>query len=154
MAVPTATVTPGSRCRGVYALRSNLTDWDDETLWHTHAMLTDLAAVFRCLKSELGLRPNDHHTEVRAEGHLFITVLAYQLVQYIRVKLRDTGDRRSWRTLRDVLEKHTRLTTVLPHEDGRTTHIRQSPTPELKQRAIDEALDISPVAGKKHCLTV
>ena len=35
-------------------------------------MLTDLEAVFRSLKSELGLRPVFHHKEERADGHLFI----------------------------------------------------------------------------------
>jgi len=51
-------------------------------------MLTDLEAVFRGLKSDLGLRPVFHHTE----GHLFITVLAYQLVQAIRRMLLGQGD--------------------------------------------------------------
>ncbi len=48
---------------GVYCLRTNLTDWDEETLWHTYVMLTDLESVFRSLKSELGLRPDYHHKE-------------------------------------------------------------------------------------------
>ena len=65
---------------GVYCLRSNQTDWDEETLWRTYVTLTDLEAVFRSLKSELGLRPIFHHKPIRAEGHLFITVIAYQLV--------------------------------------------------------------------------
>ncbi len=46
---------------GVYCLRSNQTDWDEETLWRTYITLTDLEAVFRSLKSELGLRPIYHH---------------------------------------------------------------------------------------------
>ncbi len=50
-------------------------------------MLADLEAVFRSLKSELGLRPTCHHKEDRAGGHLFITVLAYQAVQVLRYKL-------------------------------------------------------------------
>jgi hypothetical protein len=41
-------------------------------------MLTDLEAAFRSLKSELGFRPVYHHKEERVDGHLFITVLAYQ----------------------------------------------------------------------------
>ena len=65
---------------GVYCLRSNQTDWDAETLWRTYITLTDLEAVFRSLKSELGLRPIYHHKTLRTAGHLFITVLAYQLV--------------------------------------------------------------------------
>ena len=38
-------------------------------------MLTDLEAVFRSLKSELGLRPIFHQKQHRSNGHLFITVL-------------------------------------------------------------------------------
>jgi Transposase DDE domain len=41
---------------GVYCPRSNETTWDAAKLWHTYTMLTDLEAVFRGLKSELGLR--------------------------------------------------------------------------------------------------
>jgi hypothetical protein len=48
-------------CPGVYSLRTNQDQWDEATLWHTYTMLTDLAAVFRSLKSELGLRPVFHH---------------------------------------------------------------------------------------------
>ena len=72
---------------GVYCLRSNQTDWSAETMWRTYLMLTDLEAVFRSLKSELGLRPISHQKQHRSNGHLFITVLAYQLVQVIRRRL-------------------------------------------------------------------
>ena len=88
---------------GVYCLRSNETGWDAERLWHTDTMLTDLEAVFRSLKSERGLRPVFHHKERRTEGHLFITVLAYQRVQAIRFKLNAAGEHASWASLRAVL---------------------------------------------------
>jgi len=41
----------------VYCLRTNLAGWDTQWLWSTYVQLTDLEAVFRSLKSELGLRP-------------------------------------------------------------------------------------------------
>jgi hypothetical protein len=88
---------------GVCCLRSNETTWDAAKLWHTYTMLTDLEAVFRGLKSELGLRPVFHHNEKRTEGHLFITVLAYQLVQTIRRKLEAAGQTVSWSRLREIL---------------------------------------------------
>lgn len=47
----------------------------------TYFMLTDVEAVLRSLKFELGLRLIYHHKPIHAEGHLFITVIAYQLVQ-------------------------------------------------------------------------
>ena len=68
----------------VCCLRSNETAWDAETLWHTYTRLTDLEAVFRGLKSELGLRPVFHHTEDRTAGHLFLCMLAYYLEWHMR----------------------------------------------------------------------
>ena len=62
---------------GVYCLRSNQKDWDEESLWRTYTTLTDVEAVFRSLKSELG-GPIYHHKPVRSEGHLFLSVIAYQ----------------------------------------------------------------------------
>ena len=55
-------------------------------------MLTDLEAVFRSLKSELGLRPVYHSKEERTDGHLFITVLAFQFVQFLRTQAQGIHD--------------------------------------------------------------
>ena len=49
---------------GVYCLHSNETDFSEERLWRTFTLLTDVEAVFRSLKSELGLRPI-HHRKLR-----------------------------------------------------------------------------------------
>ena len=108
---------------GVYCLRSNQTDWDEATLWRTYFTLTDLEAVFRSLKSELGLRPIYHHKPIRADGHLFITVIAYQLVQVIRRRLRESAETASW-TLRRILEGQQRITATFRRCDGRTLHVR------------------------------
>ena len=132
---------------GVYCLRSNLLDWDEEKLWRTYIMLTDLEAVFRTLKSELGLRPIYHHKEIRADGHLFITVLAYQLVQLIRRRLGEAGQHDSWSTLRNTLEPQRRITAVFKRPDGRTLHVRKTSTAEPQQLAIYNALGIDPTPG-------
>ena len=68
--------------------------------------------MFRSLKSELGLRPIHHRKPVRAEGHLFITVVAYQAVQVIRRRLAAAGERASWTTLRDILAGQQRVTAT------------------------------------------
>lgn len=73
---------------GVYCVRSNELNRHAETMWRTYSTLTELESVFRSLKSELGLHPIFHSKEDRANGHLFITVLAYQCVQVIRTQLK------------------------------------------------------------------
>ena len=83
----------------------------------------DLEAVFRSLKSELGLRPIFHQKEHRSKGHLFITVLAYQLVQVIRRRLGEQGEHSSWPTLRSILAGQQRVTATFRCADGRTLHV-------------------------------
>ena len=109
---------------GVYCLRSSETDWDEDALWRTYTTLTDVEAVFRSLKSELGLRPvYYHHKPRRADGHLFITVIAYQLVQVIRTRLRAHGNAASWTILRRILDGQQRVTATFRRPDGRTLHV-------------------------------
>ncbi len=63
---------PGTRLThpGVCCLRSNVTDWEPERMWQQYARLTDVEAVFRCLKSELGMRPIYHRKAARSEGEV------------------------------------------------------------------------------------
>ena len=140
---------PGSMLThpGVYCLRTNQTDWDESTLWRTYFTLTDIEAVFRSLKSELGLRPIYHHKPIRGEGHLFISVIAYQLVQVIRRRLRQTGQCASWTTLRRILEGQQRITATFRRADGRTLHVRKATRAEPSQQAIYEALGINHAPG-------
>jgi transposase len=132
---------------GVYCLRSNETSWDEAKLWHTYTMLTDLESVFRSLKSELGLRPIFHHKEERTEGHLFITVLAYQFVQVIRRRLKNHGNKLGWPSLRNILSVQQRVTATFKQKDGRTLNIRKSTKAESDLHDIYTALDISTAPG-------
>jgi hypothetical protein len=105
-------------CR-VLCLRTNQTQWDAATLWRTYTTLTDLEAVFRALKSELGLRPIYHHKTERVSAHLFISVLAYHLVHAIRLQLKACGIHLSWDGIRRELDGQDRVTVELKREDGR-----------------------------------
>lgn len=127
---------------GIYCLRSNETSWDESTLWHTYTLLTDVEAVFRSLKSELGLRPVYHTREDRTEGHLFITVLAYQLVQVLRSRLRAHGVHHSWTRLREILQVQQRVTATFRQRDGRTLHVRKTTVPDPELREILSLLDL------------
>lgn len=140
---------PNSRLThpGVYCLRTNETSWDSERLWRTYIMLTDLEAVLRSLKSELGLRPVYHHKEHRVDGHLFITVLAYQLVQIIRRQLQTRGIKARWRSLRDTLSVQQRVTASFRCADGRTLHVHKATRPEPELAAIYQALNLDPLPG-------
>jgi len=132
---------------GVYCLRTNLDGWDEATLWKIYTMLTDLESVFRSLKSELGMRPVYHQKEKRVNGHIFITLIAYHLVQTLRFQLKKQGIDDSWQTLRSKMENQQRVTIVLKKEDGSTLHIRKATRAEPFQKEIYDALSISSQPG-------
>jgi transposase len=137
---------------GVYCLRTNVLDWDAQKLWQTYSSLTDIESVFRSFKSELGLRPVFHHKEGRTDGHLFITVLAYQCVQLIRTELKEQAKiNDSWDTLRKTMQGQRRTTTSMRRADGRMLHVRKTSRAEPELAQIYQALgiDASPGGVKK-----
>ena len=120
---------------------------DEATLWRTYFTLTDLEAVFRSLKSELGLRPIYHHKPIRADGHLFITVIAYQLVQ---VGPHGAASGRRACEL-DYVTAHPRRPAAhhrhLPPRRRAHPHVRKATRAEPPQQAIYDALGIGPTPG-------
>jgi hypothetical protein len=137
-----------SSINGVYCLRSNNTTMDEKTLWKTYTTLTDLEAVFKSLKSELGLRPIFHQTQSRVDGHLFITLLSYSIIHTIRYKLKQKGIHYSWNTIREILETRDMITTSMRCKDGSMLYIRQSVELNDRQKEIYNALDIGHQAGE------
>jgi transposase len=132
---------------GVYCLRTSHAEWDESVLWKTYTMLTDLEAVFRSLKSELGLRPIYHQVAERVTGHLFITVLAYHLVHTIRFRLKQKNNHSSWSSIRKLLSAQNRVTVSMHCRNGDTVHVRKSTRPEPRQQEIYSALGVKSHPG-------
>ena len=113
--------------------------------------LTDVEAVFRSLKSELGLRPIFHQTQRRSDGHLFITVIAYQMsARPSRRRLGEQGESESWTSLRRILEGQHRVTATFQRKDGRTLHVRKATRAEPRQQEIYRALRPRPRPSRRH----
>ena len=133
---------------GLYVLRTNKADLTEEQIWNIYNTLTDIEDAFRCMKSELGLRPIHHQTELRTDGHIFITVLAYHLLHSIRFKLKGQGIHLSFSTIRDRLSTQVRITTTMKRKDGKMIHIRKSSLAELFHKKIYDALNLRYQPGK------
>jgi len=136
------------KASGVYCLRTCQKDLNEKDIWDIYTMLTDIEDAFRCMKSELGLRPNYHQIERRSDGHIFITLVAYHIMQTMRIKLREKGIHFCWETVRVQLSSHMRVSTTLKRQDGRVIHIRKSSRPEPNHKEIYDALDLPHQPGK------
>ena len=126
---------------GDYVLKTDQT-FDAEILWQLYMTLLKAEAGFKMLKGTLGLRPNFHQKEIRVDGHIFITVLAYHLLCWINMRLENAGDYRTWITLRRILRTHSITTTRFPLEDGRTISVRKASIPDEEQIKIYDLLEI------------
>jgi len=129
-------------------LRSNRLDFTEQEFFDIFSLLTDIEDAFRSMKSELGLRPAYHQKERRSDGHIFITVIAYHILQTIRYALKGKHINESWSTIREALSTHVRITTTMKRDDGKVIHIRKSTRPEPFQRKIYDALHLSHCPGK------
>lgn len=131
------------RFSGGYFLRTSRTDLDEREIWDLYIMLTNLEDAFRSLKSELKLRPIHHQKEQRSDAHLFITVLAYHLLNTIQAQLKQHDIHMQWWNIRELLSSHARTTTSMTTKDGRRIHIRKSTEVEPFHRMIYDALNLS-----------
>lgn len=86
--------------------------------------------------------------------HLFVTVLAYQLVQVIRARLQAGGERASRVTPRERLAGQHRVTAVLRRQDGQSLHVRKDTQAQPGQQAIYKQLGVTAAPGGVRKLVV
>jgi len=128
---------------GCYALRTDRRDLAGEALWRLYMTLCRAEEGFQIVKSDLGLRPTFHRLEDRVNAHVFITILAYQVLRFILHTLERQGDNRSWSTLRHILATHCYATIHLPLKDGSVHRLRKPGRPEACQWDIYRKLGIT-----------
>jgi transposase len=126
---------------GDYVLKTDKT-LEAPQLWDLYMTLLKAEAGFEMLKGSLGLRPNYHQLEGRVDGHIFISVLAYHLLSWVRQKFESQGDMREWKTIRRLLSTHSLVTTSLPLTDGSIVNIRKASVPDAEQSLVYKILGI------------
>ena len=140
------------RFSGLYFLRTTRKDLSGKTLWSLYTMLTRVEESFRCLKDDLNMRPIFHQKGNRTDSHIFITVLAYHLLNYIQVKLHKNDIPMRWKRIRALLSTHVIITTSMVKKDGGCIHIRSCSEPEPFHRRIYKALNINYIPVKTRLI--
>ncbi len=129
---------------GHYFLRTNLVEMGPKELWQLYNTLRGVEDAFRFMKSSLGLRPVYHQKEQRVDGHLWITILAYHLIQNCLYQLGKKEIHHHWKTIRELLRSRTRVTMQAKTKDGKTLHHRSTTKAEGGQIELYRALGLSP----------
>jgi transposase len=128
---------------GHYYLRTNLIDRNAQELWDLYTTLLNIEEAFRFMKSSLGLRPVFHQKEGRVDGHLWITILAYTLIQDILYRLRSRGINYNWETIRTTLNSRVRVSMRAKTNASSVIHLRTTTEAEHLHMEIYNALGFS-----------
>lgn len=134
---------------GSYFLKTNRKDLKEDELWHIYSTLTVVESAFRSMKSELAFRPIFHRKESRTESHLFISVLAYHILNIIRKKLLDNDIHLSWQRLNNLMSSHCIVTSSVKCVNGDIVILRQASEASFFQNGIYQALGIDSKPTKK-----
>lgn len=104
---------------GHYLLRTNMVAEDPAVLWDRYMQLTQIEAAFKCLKSELGIRPIYHQLEHRVDAHILVAFLAYCLSVTLKHRLQAHAPGLTPRAVLEKLAAIQMLDVSLPTTDGR-----------------------------------
>jgi hypothetical protein len=131
------------RTEGNYLLRSNLGVEQAASLWDYYIQLTEIEAVFRNLKSDLGLRPIYHQREERIEAHIFVAFLAYCLHVTLKQRLAVLAPGFTPRQALDKLAEIQMVDVHLPTTDGKKLILTRYTHPEKDQQLLLHQLKLT-----------
>lgn len=118
---------------GHYLLRSNLSAEDPAVLWQRYLQLTQVEAAFKCLKSDLAIRPIYHQLQRRVEAHILVAFLAYCLTITLKKRLEALAPGLTPKAVLEKLATIQMLDVWLPTTDGRYLVMPRYTQPEMDQ---------------------
>jgi transposase len=127
---------------GHYLLRTNLVAEDPAVLWDRYVQLTQIEAAFKCLKSDLGIRPIHHQLEHRVDAHILVAFLAYCLTVTLRHRLRMHAPGLTPRAVLEKLAGIQMLDVSFPTTDGRRLIMPRYTEPSPEQALLLHHLNL------------
>jgi transposase len=129
-ALDKARLKEAERRDGHYLLRTNLVAEDPAVLWDRYMQLTQIEAAFKCLKSDLGIRPIYHQLEHRVDAHILVAFLAYCLTVTLKHRLTAYAPGLTPRAVIEKMGAIQILDVILPTTDGRCLVMPRHTEPE------------------------
>ena len=130
--------------KGEYFLRYTKNAITEDKIWDTYNLTRDVEAVFRCLKTDLNIRPIHHQIDEYIEPHIWLGIIAYQVVNYIRINLRQKNINYSWSTIVEKMQSIQSSLVTVNNENNEKFYIKLCTRPTKDQMGIFDAL------GFKH----
>ena len=133
---------------GVYFLQTNIDGKDSKTIWTIYNILKEVESSFRCMKSDLNLRPVFHKKDTSCLAHLHLGVLAYWVVATIRYELKQKGMNKTWSQILDIMVTQKSVSSEMQNLKGEEIHTLQCSEPNEEVMAVLDKVNISYVPYK------
>jgi hypothetical protein len=136
---------------GVYFIRSSITGKAQTLIWTIYNCIREIESSFRCLKTDLELRPVFHKSEEGCDAHLHLGLFAYWVVNTIRFQLKKEGINSEWREIIRTMNTQKCVTTTMINDKEDIFSIRCCSEPTDKVHKIYAALKMkeAPFIRKK-----
>jgi len=120
--------------KGEYFLRYTTKILSEKEIWDAYNLTRDVEAVFRCLKSDLDIRPIHHQKDAYIEPHIWLSIIAYQFVNFIKIGLAQKNINYSWSTIVSKMEaQRCSLQSMDTKNNGKMyTKLCTRPNPDIK----------------------
>jgi hypothetical protein len=137
---------------GEYFLRTNYEVETEVQIWEIYNTIREVESTFRCLKTDLNLRPVFHQKDEYVEAHLHLGLLAYQIVAPIRYMLKKQGIHNDWRNILRLMSTQKAASVSLKTKEKSEIIIRSCSRPNQEVLEIYKALEVTsmPFGIKKY----
>ena len=126
--------------KGEYFLRYSKVNILEKDIWDAYNLTREVEASFRCLKTDLNIRPIHHQKDAYIEPHIWLGILAYQVVNFIRQVLKENDINYSWRTIVEKMKTQKCSLISMEAKNAKRIYIKLCTRPNADVKKIYEAL--------------
>lgn len=127
--------------KGEYFLRYTDNAISESEIWDVYNMTRDVEAVFRCLKTDLKIRPVHHQKDKYIEPHIWLGIMAYQIVNYIRKGLKENNIDYSWTTIVEKMRSMQTSIVSMNNSKKEKIYVKLCTKPTVDQQSIFDSLN-------------
>jgi len=126
---------------GTYFIKTNLNTENELSLWTIYNSIREIESTFRCLKTDLELRPIYHKNDDATMAHLHLGILAYWIVNTVRYQLKQHKINHNWQEIVRITNTQKVVTTSGQNKEDEIIYVRRCTEPNEKVKQIYNALN-------------
>ena len=127
---------------GTYFVKTSLQGSDEQTVWEIYNTIREIESTFRCLKTDIDLRPIYHKNDNASMAHLHLAILAYWLVNTVRHQLKTQKINYEWREIVRIANTQKVVYSTAKNKMDELIEVKKCSEPSDKLKAIYEGLKI------------